>query len=449
MATVFVVGAGPAGLFAAKKIAEAGHQVVIFNRDIKPGGLAEYGIYPVKDKMKNGLRAQFAKIFALPNVTYFGHVPVGDRQLVTIEHLRAMSPAAMVFAVGAQGTKTLGLPGEHCTGVYAAKDFVYFYNVLPPFAAYDFSIGRRVAVIGMGNVMVDIARWLLEDDPRHAAEEVIVVARRGPFEAKFDEKEFAFIHRYFDREAFAEELARIEPKLRAVGQDPAKVAETTFKCLAKLPDPGRTRPRLTFRFLASPQSIEPGADGRIARLTAVENILVERNGEIAAKATEQTCTLDVDTMIFAIGDVVDPTVGLPTGPKGYMTNPDGSDAKRAAYEVFDPATGRPVPGMYVVGWARKASDGLVGIARHDGETGAGVVLEYLERAAPANSAAPEEIAARLEALGASVVSKHDLPFLERAEARQAQELGVPRFKFGDDATMLRVIEQGRAAAQVA
>ena len=78
MKTVFVIGAGPAGMFAAQKIAQGGHEVIILNRDIKPGGLAEYGIYPTKDKMKIGLRKQFAKVLGLPNVHYFGHVP-GER----------------------------------------------------------------------------------------------------------------------------------------------------------------------------------------------------------------------------------------------------------------------------------------------------------------------------------------------------------------------------------
>jgi ferredoxin--NADP+ reductase len=68
MATVFIIGAGPAGLFAAQKIALAGQETVIFNRDIKPGGLAEYGIYPLKHKMKTGLRKQFDKVLGLPNV---------------------------------------------------------------------------------------------------------------------------------------------------------------------------------------------------------------------------------------------------------------------------------------------------------------------------------------------------------------------------------------------
>src|SRR5215467_4187602 len=108
-------------MFAAQKIAQAGHEVIIFNRDIKPGGLAEYGIYPTKDKMKIGLRKQFAKVLSLPNVHYFGHIPVSSQAQLSISELKQFSPAAIVFAVGAQGTKKLGLPGETAGGVYAAK----------------------------------------------------------------------------------------------------------------------------------------------------------------------------------------------------------------------------------------------------------------------------------------------------------------------------------------
>src|SRR5205823_330584 len=283
LATVFVIGAGPAGLFAAQKFALAGHETVVFNRDVKPGGLAEYGIYPVKDKMKFGLRKQFAKVLSLPNVHYFGHVPIGANSPVSIQALRELNPAAMVFAVGAQGTKKLGLPGENCSGVYSAKDFVYYYNQLPPFASQDFSTGKRVAIIGMGNVMVDIARWLLLDDPAHNVEEIIVVARRGPLEAKFDDKEFEHIHMYLDRKVFQDELLRVQERMTAVGQDIAKVPEETFLCLAKHPEQQSIGPRLTFRFMNSPVAITPGPDGRIARLTVAENILVNRNDSIAAK----------------------------------------------------------------------------------------------------------------------------------------------------------------------
>jgi ferredoxin--NADP+ reductase len=440
LATVFVIGAGPAGLFAAQKIALAGHETVVFNRDVKPGGLAEYGIYPVKDKMKFGLRKQFAKALALPNLHYFGHVPVSERSTISIERLRELCPAAMVFAVGAQGTKKLGLPGENAAGVYSAKDFVYFYNLLPPFASQNFSTGKRVAIIGMGNVMVDIARWLLLDCPDRKTEEVIVIARRGPLEAKFDEKEFELIELYLDRKAFQEELERVKERLAAVGQDVSKVPEETFPCLVKNPDQPSMDARVKFRFLSSPVEIIPGPDGRIARLKVADNILVSRDGGTSAKTTDKTADLDVDTLIFAIGDVHDQLVGLPCGPSGYVTNTAAHP--QASYEVFDPATGKVMPGIFVAGWARKASEGLVGIARHDGETGAAHVLQYLMALqAPRHSASPDQIARFLERKGVEAVSKADLLLLGAVEEREAKARGLTYFKYSDDADMLAAIEQ--------
>jgi ferredoxin--NADP+ reductase len=442
LATVFVIGAGPAGLFAAQKFALAGHETVVFNRDVKPGGLAEYGIYPVKDKMKFGLRKQFAKVLALPNLHYFGHVPVGSRSAVSIDALRELCPAAMVFAVGAQGTKKLGLPGEDSSGVYSAKDFVYYYNQLPPFASQDFSTGKRVAIVGMGNVMVDIARWLLLDAPDCKTEEVIVIARRGPLEAKFDEKEFAHIEMFLDRKAFQDELQRVKERIAAVGQDIAKVPEQTFPSLLKTPEQPGMDARLTFRFLNSPTAIVPGPDGRIAKLTVAENILDSRDGGTSARTTGQTTELDVDTLIFAIGDMHDQSVGLPFGSSGYATNP--SPEPGASYEVFDPASEKVVPGTYVVGWARKPSDGLVGIARHDGEVGAARVVQYLSSCRAPQSASADQIAKFLEHRGVQAVSKSDLSRLGAAEEREARSRGLNYFKFSDDADMLSAIEQEKS-----
>ncbi|MFI5104455.1 MAG: FAD-dependent oxidoreductase [Terriglobales bacterium] len=446
MKTVFVIGAGPAGMFAAQKIAQGGHEVIILNRDIKPGGLAEYGIYPTKDKMKIGLRKQFAKVLGLPNVHYFGHVPVSGQSAVTIPGLQEFGPAAIVFAVGAQGTKKLGLPGEEVTGVYAAKDFVYSYNLLPPFTSRDFSTGKRVAIVGMGNVMVDIARWLLIDAPRKTAEEVVVVARRGPFEAKFDKKEFDYIEEFLDRKAFDEELRRIQPQLAAVGQDIGKLAGETFPVLATPAlDHPQGKARLRFRFLCSPQAIHADAGGRIDQLTVAENVLFERDGGIACKATEKAAALAVDTMIFAIGDVADPALGLPYNRDSYVINPDQSDPKRAAYELFDPQGGKVLEGMYAVGWARKASDGLVGIARHDAEVGAVHVLQYLETARESNFGAAQ-IQSFLERKGLQAVSKPDLECLARAEEKEAQKRGIPWFKFAEDDAMLAAIGSEKANA---
>src|SRR6266542_4792110 len=157
--TVAVVGAGPAGLFATRALAANGCCVLLLNRDIKPGGLAEYGIFLDKYKMKGGLRRQFQKILSDPRITYLGHVPVGPDGPLTVEQLLKLGFDALVFAHGAQGTKYLGVEGERLPGVYHAKDRVYHYNRLPPFAEREFPMGRRVGIVGVGNVMVDVVNY--------------------------------------------------------------------------------------------------------------------------------------------------------------------------------------------------------------------------------------------------------------------------------------------------
>ena len=438
-ATVFVVGAGPAGLFAARKIANAGHHVVIFNRDIKPGGLAEYGIYPQKFHMKNGLRKQFAKILAMPNVDYIGNVRVRSDERLTIEDLKKWQPTAIVFAVGAQGNKKLGMPGEDSKGVYSAKDFVYNYNLLPPFTSQDFSVGRRVAIIGMGNVMVDIARWLLIDQPGEKPEEVVVIARRGPFEVKFDRKEFDYVEPFLDRKRFQEELDRVAEACKAVNQDVSQVPDTTFPWLKSQPE---TTPdsKLTFRFLSSPVAIEPGADGRIAHLRVRENILVLDGENTRPKATDKEILLDIDTLIFAIGDLADPALGLPYSKNSYVTNTDPADPDRAAYEVFDPESGKVVDSVFVVGWARKASEGLVGKARFDAEKGVDHVIKYLESAAKKPAQSTEEILNELRTKGLEPVTKEDIARLGQVETQQAESLGLQEFKFSTNEEMMRAIE---------
>ena len=437
--TVIVVGAGPAGLFAARKIATAGHHVLILNRDIKPGGLAEYGIYPQKFHMKGGLRKQFAKILALPNLDYFGNVRVRADDRLTIEGLRGWHPTAIVFAVGAQGTKKLGLSGEDANGVYSAKDFVYHYNLLPPFASQDFSTGRRVAIVGMGNVMVDIARWLLIDQPGEKPDEVTVIARRGPFEVKFDRKEFDEVEAYLNRKLFQDELNRVAGACTAVGQDVNQVADTAFPWIKNQPETSPAS-KLKFRFLSSPVGIEPGADGRIARLCVVENMLVRDGDDTRPKATDRETLLEIDTLIFAIGDLADPGLGLPYGKNSYVTNSDPADLDRAAYEVFDPASGKVVEGTFVVGWARKASEGLVGKARFDAEHGVDHVLKYLEGASKRTSASTAEILTELRSKGIEAITKEDVHWLTQVEAQQAQSLGLPEFKFATNDEMLRAIE---------
>src|SRR5665648_395464 len=177
---VAVIGAGPAGIFASRELAQKGIQVLLFNRDIKPGGLAEYGIYPDKHRMKAGLRNQFESIINLENVI------IGTNGLLSLDDLRKLGVDALCITTGAQGTKWLGIPGEELTSVFHAKDLVYHYNSLPPFSTQKFPIGRNVAIVGVGNVMMDIARYLITEKQ---VDTVTAIARRGPGEMKFTKKE--------------------------------------------------------------------------------------------------------------------------------------------------------------------------------------------------------------------------------------------------------------------
>jgi ferredoxin--NADP+ reductase len=425
-------------MFAARQIALAGFDAFLFNRDIKPGGLAEYGIYPLKDKMKSGLRKQFAKVLEMPNVHYFGNVQVGSAYDITIAELEGMRPAAIVFSCGAQGTKSLGLPGENLKGVYSAKEFVYFYNRLPPFASMDFSTGRRIAIIGVGNVAIDIARWLLLDSPGRLTEEVIIVARRGPLEVKFDKKEIEYVDRHISREQLVQELERVKERCARCGQDvsPEKVIGQHFRHLGDA-NFESVLPRLSFRFLSSPTAILGDADGRIAAMEIAENNLVPRDdGTTAAKASGESARIEVDTLIFAIGDTHD------------ATRPNPNASQEPSFEVWDSASSRVFPGRFVAGWARRASTGLVGIARHDGELGANQAIEFVKNAPDSDTMSEVEIRARLEARGMRTVSKADLVLLAHAEEQERQAQLSSTYSFVDNEAMLKAIAEEREAMGV-
>jgi ferredoxin--NADP+ reductase len=450
MKGVFVVGAGPAGMFAARQIALAGYETFIFNRDIRPGGLAQYGIYPLKTKMKSGLRKQFVQTLDLPNVHYFGHVQIGAAYDLSLAQLEAFRPAAIVFASGAQGAKSLGLPGENAHGVYASKDFVYNYNQLESYVPRDFSAHKRIAVIGVGNVAIDVARWLLQDKPAKFTESVVIVARRGPLEVKFDKKEIDHVAPHISRQELEAELDRVKDRCAKAGQDvsPQKIVAQYFPQLDK-PDFTSVSPRLSFRFLSSPKAFLANAEGRVTQMVVAENDLVRKNdGTTSARVTDATATLEVDTVLFAIGDMHDPQIGLPMGPDGYATRPaagqsNASQPEATSFEVWDPAGGTVRPGQFVVGWARKASTGLAGLARHDGELGARQAIEYLKDAPDPNTATESEILSRLKAKGLRVVDKQELNLLARAEDRKGPVPPPNSFHFIDEKAIFEAMDEER------
>ena len=423
-----VIGAGPAGLFGARELANQGVRVVLFNRDIKPGGLAEYGIYLNKYTMKSGLRKQFRGILELPNLDYYGNIAVGAKGDLTIDDLRALGFQAILVTVGAQGTKWLGLPGEDLEGVYHAKDVVYFYNNLPPFSQKSFRFGKRCAVIGAGNVMLDITHFLTREKK---VEEVIAVVRRGPMEVKFDKKEMEYVIDNLDQAALDEEIRRISPILQSVGQDPEAARATILAALPKaLPRVSDTRFR--FEFLASPMQMIGDAEGKLVKVELEDNILVKTNGDTKAKSTGNRRCLDVETVIFAIGDKVDDSFGLPVEWNEFVKNPnprfpiDGHSYEATAEDIF------------VGGWSRQASTGLVGLARKDGTNAARAVWRYLQTKQPIEPNL-EAVSAKLKGLGRPVVMKEDVRRLEAIEAEEAQKLGVEEFKFNNNDDMLQAM----------
>ncbi|MBV6395855.1 MAG: NADPH-ferredoxin reductase FprA [Anaerolineales bacterium] len=422
---VAVVGAGPAGLFGARELARSGAHVVMFNRDIKPGGLAEYGIYFSKHTMKAGLRKQFRGALDQAGLDYYGNVTIGAQGDLSLDDLRAMGFQAVLVTAGAQGTKWLGLPGEHLNGVYHAKDVVYFYNKLPPFAQMPFRFGRRVAVVGAGNVMVDVSRYLLREQK---VDEVIAVVRRGPAEVKFDKKEMEHVIAYLDQAALEGEMARCAPIMQAIGQDPAAAKEAILESLPKA-EAKHSDGRFRFEFLASPVQLVGDADGNLTQIEIEENSLSLKDGATKARATGVKRTLDVETVIFAIGDKVDESFGLPVEWNEFVK----SAAPKFPVEgiSFESA----VEGVFVGGWSRKASEGLVGYARKDGINASKAVLHYLQTLAPVTPNV-EAVAARLSGLDKPVVTKEDIQRLEAVEAEEAKKRGLDEFKFDNNEDML-------------
>ncbi len=433
---VTVIGAGPAGLFAARELATQGAQVFIFNRDIKPGGLAEYGIYPGKTKMKEGLRSQFQQLLNTPGIYYYGNLVVGQHGDLTLDDLREMGFRAMLVAVGAQATKWLGIPGEDLRGVYHAKDLVYHYNHLPPFSELEFNIGKRVAVIGVGNVMLDIAHWLLDEKK---VDEVIAVARRGPAEVKFDKKELEAIIGYLDLPAVQMEIQRATPQMLDLGQDPEEMHRLLSGLLEKQP-PHNNGMSFRMQFLASPVRILGDAAGQVCGLEVEQTMLVKTaTGDTVAHGMGLFQTLNVDTVIFAIGDQVDSRLGLPVKGAEFVKNANPRfPIEGNSYEVYDPEKQAVIEDIFVAGWARKASTGLVGLARKDGTNGARALLQYLA-GQPTQPANVEGVQTRLRALNKPLVTQADLFHLQQIERERAAQLGLVEFKFEHNLEMLQVM----------
>lgn len=434
---VAVVGAGPAGLYVAKELSK-NHEVVLINRDIKPGGLAEYGIYPDKTKIRQGLKTQFREILARPNVHYFGHLNISCQGDLKLKELRQMGFQAVVVTVGAQHARSLGIPGEELQGVYHAKDLVYHYSGLPPFSQQPFPIGRRVAVIGMGNVMLDITRYLTRVIK---VDEVIAIARRGPGEIKFDKAELEGVAASLDVEAFEKELRSHRELMLSLGQNPEEIRGMVLSAVEKA-EPPVSNSRFSIRFLLSPSCVMGDGSNHVCGLELERNTLFNHSDEyVSAKGTGEREMLPVDTIIFAIGNRVENGLGLPTRGSSFISNPNPRfPVHDISYEIVD-ENGDLMEDIFVAGWARQASTGLVGLARRDSINAARAVSQYLQTLPPHADipGALQSFHARAASLQHPVITNADLRRLEDVEDQLAAQKGVEEFKFTTNEEMLATI----------
>src|SRR6478735_9746218 len=320
---VAIVGSGPSGYFAAASLLkfadsadDADVRVDMLEMLPTPWGLVRSGVAPDHPKIKS-ISAQFEKTALDPRFRFFGNIVVGD-------HVQAAELAerydAVVYAVGAQSDRSLGIPGEDLDGSVPAVDFVGWYNAHPHFEemAPDLSTGRAV-VVGNGNVALDVARILVSDPDvlaksdiaDHAleslhgrgVEEVVVIGRRGPLQATFTTLE---LRELGDLEAMEEvdvivDLADFDKitdeELEAAGKT-VKQNVKVMRGYAETTPRGAKR-RIVFRFQTSP--IELRGDGRVESIVLGHNELVDDGGRVVAKDTGMREELPAQLVVRAVG----------------------------------------------------------------------------------------------------------------------------------------------------
>jgi ferredoxin--NADP+ reductase len=385
--------------------------------------------------MKEGLRKQFQQILEHPLIDYFGNIRISEQGDLRLADLRALGFQAVLVTSGAQGTKWLGLPGENLQGVYHAKDLVFHYNLLPPYSTRDYRIGKRVALIGAGNVMLDMAHWLIRDQQ---VDEVISVVRRGPNDVKFSKEELKIVVGNLDLDKLSAEIERVRPQADSVGQNVEEAKEFILSTLPKGLAPV-SNTRFYFDFLASPSRIIGDEYGCVAGLEVEDTTLECSEGEVLAKRTGNRRTLKVDTVIFCIGDKVDDTFGLPVRNNAFVKHPQPVyPVDGLSFEAYDPDLYRPIDRVFVAGWSREASSGLVGVARKDGENGSRAVMDYLlsQPTLVDPKGTFDEFVTRLGKLSQPIVYKSDVRRLVAIQRTEAERLGLPDFKYATNDEML-------------
>ena len=429
--TVAIVGAGPSGFYAAEALSKSAVdcRIDIVERLPAPYGLIRYGVAPDHEKTKGVTRA-FERTARKDAVRYYGNVELG-RDL-SLDELRGLYDA-VVIATGAPLDRPLGIPGADKAGVLGAAAFVGWYNGHPDFRDLDPQLDTQsVAIIGNGNVALDVARILAKtpeelatsDLPDYAAEalrgaqiaELHLLGRRGPVEAKWTNVELREMGRLADCLPLVDPAQLPETVADGLSERDRRLREKNLATLRGFQalETGARRKRLHFTFYAKPLEVLGGP--------RVEGLRLERTRLEAGRAvgTGETFDLPCGLVFSSIGYRAEPIGGLPCdAASGILTNRDG----------------RVAEGLYVVGWAKRGPIGVIASNKPDGDKLARqIAKDFGQGRKPGGPALEKLLAGR----GTRWIGFADWKTIEAAEIAAAPP-GAPRRKLIGVDDMLAVL----------
>jgi len=452
---VAIIGSGPAAFYAADhflKQANLNVEVDMYDRLPTPFGLVRGGVAPDHQKIKSVTKI-YDGVASDPRFRFFGNVELGKH--LQLDDLRAYYHQ-ILYATGAQTDRRMNIPGEDLNGSHPATEFVAWYNGHPDFAHLQFDLSaERVAVVGVGNVAIDVARILslshaelaatdianyaLEALTNSKVREVYLLGRRGPAQAAFTNPELKEAGELAEADALARPEETVLDALSQAELERTKDRATMKKvemlqAYAQNKPTGKPR-KLIFRFLISPTEIVGDAEGRVSKLKLVKNVLYQTEaGSLSPKATDQTEELDCGLVFRSVGYRGVPLDGVPFNDKwGVILNEKG--------RVLDPATKQPRLGEYCTGWIKRGPSGVIGTNKPDSvETVVGM-LEDLGNGSTLQPAHRDR--ASLEALvrerQPQFFSYADWRKLNQLETERGQAQNRPRVKFTSVAEMLKAL----------
>ncbi|AWT35197.1 NADP oxidoreductase [Deinococcus arenae] len=428
---VAVIGSGPSGIFATEallKQTDVPAQVDVYDRLPTPYGLVRYGVAPDHLTIKSVTRG-FEKTLGDPRVRFLGNVEFGTD--LTYEDALTHYDAVL-YTVGASSDRRLGIPGEDLAGSMSATEFVAWYNGHPDAAAREMVLSASgVAVVGVGNVALDVSRILVKtaqelhesDIAAHAlsaldashVQDVWVLGRRGPAQAAFTTKELREFGELHAAEPVVkpEEIALTEAEEAAITDNTKKKNVEVLRDFAAREAEGKAR-RVHLRFLVSPVEILDDGQGRVGGLKVERNRLDENGNAVGTGEFE---VLPVQMVLRSVGYRGVALPGVPFDEKrGVIANDEGRVAGRV--------------GEYTAGWIKRGPSGVVGTNRKDAtDTVAHLLADAKEGKLP-GAAHPtrEAVDALLRGKGVQVYSFHDWQVLDAHELAEGQAQGRPRAK---------------------